>query len=185
MVEKLLELAERQPVYEKHAMLYLCAYSFLLRLPSEALPIVAETGGGCTLRREGSELVLHLRRRKNRPAGSTLRRRCWCTQSRISCPVHRLGPWLDRVPRGKPLFPGISVSQAVSKLREMLWLIGVADSASYRTHDLRRGHAKDLQESGGHVCVALTGRERARGNLLQEHHFGRYLQQDSGPALLS
>lgn len=42
-------------------------------------------------------------------------------------------------------FDGISSSQALRMLRSILGCLGVPDSSRYRTHDLRRGHARDLQ----------------------------------------
>ena len=33
-------------------------------------------------------------------------------------------------------------------LRMLLHSVGVADAAEYRTHDLRRGHTKDMAETG-------------------------------------
>ena len=46
------------------ALLFLTAYVFLLRLPSEALPIaVGNVGGPACLFLEGSELVLRLAKR--------------------------------------------------------------------------------------------------------------------------
>jgi hypothetical protein len=54
------------PNLDTHVMLFLLAYAFLLRLPSEALPITAGEGSGpCALFREGDNLVLELKRRLN------------------------------------------------------------------------------------------------------------------------
>ena len=84
------------------AMLYLTAYTFMLRVNSEALPI---TVGERPLEplREGvhscigvvkDEIVLRLAKRKNKPHGSTIRRGCTCGKGRRMCPVHVLGKWL-------------------------------------------------------------------------------------------
>ena len=68
------------------SMLFLTAYVFLLRLPSEALPIVrvgvgvSPDGKQASVSCDGDSLVLVLDRRKNRLHGSTLVRKCWCTQ---------------------------------------------------------------------------------------------------------
>ena len=69
---------------DEYGMLYLLAYAFLLRLPSEALPAAVGRGGGqSSLYREGDNLVLELKRRKNKPCGSKLVRSCWCKQSQV------------------------------------------------------------------------------------------------------
>ena len=154
----MLRLANQHPAVSAHAELFLLAYAFLLRVPSEGLPVVAggadQANEQAALALEGDELVLRLRRRKNRPGGSTLRRHCWCTTCRESCPVHVLGPMLeDRVP-GEGLFPNISAASAGAFLKKMLESIGVREAGSYRLHDLRRGHALDLQLAGA-FCLGL------------------------------
>ena len=65
-----------------------------------------------------------------------------------TCPLHVLGPALDDASVGAPLFAGITPSKALKALRVMLAAVGVKDACTYGTHDLRRGHAKDLQLSG-------------------------------------
>ena len=134
---------------EAYAHLYLMTYCFLLRLPSEALPVCAgPCDGPATLHREGDKIVLTLARRKNRPQGSRLVRGCWCKQSKATCPLHVLGPFLDKHASGQPLFKGITAACALGVLRDILKTLQVPDFEKYRTHDLRRGHAKDLQLSG-------------------------------------
>ena len=68
-VEKLLHFSEEHREYRVYALLFLTAYAFLLRLPSEALPITAGGDGPCRLVREGKHLVLTLKRRKNKITG--------------------------------------------------------------------------------------------------------------------
>ena len=106
------------------------------------------------------------RSRKNRPAGSQLTRTCWCKQSKVgqlacahdcwrfcacfegSCPVHRLGAFVAEHADDTALFSGICAGVALQTLRRILGALDVKDNWSYRTHDLRRGHALDLQRSG-------------------------------------
>ena len=52
----------------------------------------------------------------------------------------------------KSLFEGITAHEALEKLRFMLAAIGVEKAELYRSHDIRRGHALDLQCAGGD-CV--------------------------------
>ena len=65
-VEKLLEWCQENTDFARFGLLFLVAYVFLLRLPSEALPIQNGRGGeeAACLSREGDKLVLKLRRRQ-------------------------------------------------------------------------------------------------------------------------
>ena len=126
-------------------------YAFLLRMPSEAIPARARVGERC-LRLERGSLVLHLSRRKNKPEGSRLVRGCWCKESKTTCPLHVLGPWLEDCTDGSPLFPSVTAAGALRVLRTMLADLAFPHAAEYRTHDFRRGHAKDLQVSGRRLC---------------------------------
>jgi hypothetical protein len=137
LVRALVVLARERPEFETYSMLFLCTYVFLLRLPSEALPLLAH-GGDFSLASgdaHGSRvLVLSLKRRKN------------------TCPVHVLLPWLLRLPPGASLFPGISPWGALRTMRRMLVILEVPDAGKYCVHDFRRGHALDLQLSG--ACLS-------------------------------
>ena len=147
MLEWLVAWLDKLPELRCYASLFIFTYAFLLRMPSEALP-VTRGGDTCGLSLEDGELVLRLARRKNRPAGSRIRRGCWCRQSASTCPVHRLRPVLESVGEGAKLFEDITPAKAIKMLRGALAALGVPRAAQYRTHDFRRGHAKDLQESG-------------------------------------
>ena len=62
--------------------------------------------------------------------------------------MHILGPIVTRVPAGTRLFPKLSPAGALAALRTILVGLEVEKAECYRTHDLRRGHALDLQLSG-------------------------------------
>ncbi len=145
---QLLEFGKRDPTFERYSLLFLMAYAFLLRVPSEAIPATAYGNGPCRLSREGPYLVLHLDRRKNKPSGSRLVRGCWCKECPRTCPIHVLGPLLDATAPGELLFPEVTAASALHTLRSMLRVLGKDRWHEYRTHDFRRGHAKDLQLSG-------------------------------------
>ena len=100
--------------------------------------------------------MLLLARRKNRPAGSRIVRKCWCGHDRTTCPVHVLGRWFAEHPAGAVPFAGFNVSYARRELRRILGRLKVKDAESFRTHDLRRGHARDLQESGAPLAEILA-----------------------------
>ena len=109
-------------------------------------------------------------RRKNKPEGSTLVRKCWCKDCPRTCPVHVVGKLVEKCVPGEALFggvclcilqscllleslfEGITAHEALEKLRFMLAAIGVEKAELYRSHDIRRGHALDLQCAGGD-CV--------------------------------
>jgi len=54
---------------------------------------------------------------------------------------------------------GITPAAALAALREMLAGIGVVGASEYRCHDLRRGHALDLQLSGAPLWEILAAGE--------------------------
>ena len=58
------------------------------------------------------------------------------------------GLGLANIKDGSPLFAGVIAASALRVLRAVLADLGIPHAADYRTHDFRRGHAKDLQLSG-------------------------------------
>ena len=95
----MVNLSLRKKEYQHHALLFTAAYSFLLRVPSEALPMIEgkhdniPDGQAVAYMKDGA-LFLKLRRRKNKPGGSTLIRHCTCKAvvlSLHSCSVHMSG----------------------------------------------------------------------------------------------
>ena len=76
--------------------------------------------------------------------------------------MHNLGSMLEHVAPGEKLFPGIMAGAACSMLKRMLESVGVQEASFYRLHDLRRGHALDLQQSGAFLlCGTARLRERS------------------------
>ena len=150
----------------KWGMLYLFAYVFMLRVPSEALPVVRGCIGlannslhGSMIFLDGGHLCLKLARRKNKTGGSLLKRTCWCHQCQLTCPVHVLWPFFAKHVVGEKAFPGINAGGALKQLRLMLQLLDVKDFALFRCHDLRRGHAKDMQLNGASLYEILAAGE--------------------------
>ena len=95
----------------------------------------------------------------NKLHGSLLKRSCWCKRSPSTCPVHVLGKYVESMAHGCPLFRSINEYTAPSKLRQRLAKLGVARAQDYRTHDMRRGHAQDLLESGSSLREILSAGE--------------------------
>ena len=70
----------------------------------------------------------------------------WVRQA--TCPVCVLGQMVQAAEEGSQPFKDVTPAAALKQLRQVLEALGVQDAASYRCHDLRRGHALDLQLSG-------------------------------------
>ena len=127
-------------------MLFVASYAFLLRLPSEGLPLAV---GACPEGKEcpvfsaaGGEVEVWFPFRKHRQHPTKLVRACWCEACPITCPVHVLGAYMAEQPVGSQPFVHICQHQALLALREMLTFLGVANAWKHRTHDFRRGHAE-------------------------------------------
>ena len=73
--------------------------------------------------------------------------------------MHVLGPLVIATREGRPLFGGMTSSQALLTLRMILHGLKVQNASAYRTHDLRRGHALDLQLSGAPLWQILQAGE--------------------------
>ena len=73
--------------------------------------------------------------------------------------MHVVGPVLQDFQPGEAVFQGISAQDALVKLRFMLSAIRVEKPELYRCHDIRRGHALDLQCAGVEsvVCRVSVG----------------------------
>ena len=64
-VQEMMVWCKRHVEYASHVVLFLLSYAFLLRTPSEALPVtVGKESGPCALFLEGDFVVLELRRTK-------------------------------------------------------------------------------------------------------------------------
>ena len=109
-----------------------------------------------------------------------VKRFCSVSACEVTCPVCRLRPLVEANADGSRLFPGLSPSEALACLRVLLVMTGVpqvrhrmpfsvrhgfqcglavVQAEQYRTHDLRRGHALDLQKSGAPLWQILQAGE--------------------------
>ena len=147
------------------AMALLMTYVFLLRLPSECLPVrvASDTATDVLLQAvvsaDDESITLRLKRRKNRDGGSTLTRKCWCRSCRETCPVHVLGTFFQRCGAGSSPFASFGAAGVLAALRHWLSALGIQDANKYRTHDIRRGHARDLQRAGSSLWQILQAGE--------------------------
>ena len=179
LVKKLVRMGAVSASRQLWSYLYLMAYVCLLRLPSEALPMAAHAlpSGSVAvpvLTVGDAEIAVWFPKRKNRLHPSTLKRKCWCRSCKASCPAHVLGAFFGGLAKGaQPFamfsagevqrglraisFDLFSAGEALRELRLMLAALDVKDAGSYRTHDLRRGHAEDMRRNGatlGEILLA-------------------------------
>ena len=144
--------------------MYIAAYAFLLRVPSEALPISICMGStdvqaSAAMYFANGSAYLSLATRKNRPRSNLLRRSCWCADCRLTCPVHALWEWAATQGASARPFIIFSASSILRLLRARLESLEVALAASHRTPEFRRGHARDMQEGGRGLYEILSAGE--------------------------
>ena len=157
--------ASNEPKTRAIAMAFLTSYVFLLRMPSEGLPLCVATGLAEDLTLQSvatvtaDALSLRLRRRKNKEGGSVLVRKCWCKQCKLTCPVHVLGLYFVACGAGSQPFAFFHARSALGILRSWLKVMGVKDASFYRTHDFRRGHARDMLRAGARLHEILRAGE--------------------------
>ena len=162
LLEQLLERPGALPEAGGLGFLFAAAYTFLLRLPSEALVIqraasltdASQFRAGLFI--DEKTAVPSFARRKNRERRTTIVRKCWCKRSRATCPVHALGAWLNSRPEGDAPWAGWCATSVRSALRAALRHARVGNADAYGTHSFRRGHAQDIVEFGGRVTDILT-----------------------------
>ena len=106
-----------------------------------------------------NQLCLRLLKRKNKRSGSLLKRACWCNSCKETCPVHVLGKFMEGLAEGEQPFKKFSPSMTLEHLRARLKLLKVENYSVYRSHDFRRGHARDLQARGAHLYEILAAGE--------------------------
>ncbi len=108
----------------------------------------------------------------------------------LTCPVHVVGEFFRRVvyvivgagashlcawrslPERSQPFKLITPPLALASLRSILLALKVPNGIRYRTHDLRRGHAQDLLESGASLVEILRAGE------WRSAAFAEYLDED-------
>ena len=66
------------------------------------------------------------------------------------------GVWAEMKDEGMPLFSAFKPCMVNKGLRKLLHDVGVQNPESYRSHDLRRGHARDMQDRGHTIGQILA-----------------------------
>ena len=159
------------------ALIALIGWPFLLRVPSECLPLRGQQAGEdldseerlarrAVIGLSGAKVVIKLDRRKHMASGSRLVRACICDDyspdslelhiPQLLCPASQLWPAIrQRTPVGELLFPGWNGKRVLSDLRgfaaEREWPRG----ARLGTHSFRIGAAKAALEAGGSFSQLL------------------------------
>ena len=149
------------------AMTYLVCYTFLFRMPSEALPMVNGCGGDdhgehSVIYMGTNVIYLKLKPRKTRPHGSLLKRSCWCDLNTNTCFLCVLRDYLGTLGKWCPLFAGFITGSLRIALRNRLRRIGVPNADEYRAHDFRR---EELARLYVRYC------RQANGNRLPSSNF--------------
>ena len=149
---------------EMWLMLFLVSYIFLLRVPSEALPMRTIKGEQGEFRKGHTKselylqegvLTLRLDSRKNEKLPTTLSRRCWCGKSALTCPIHMFGSWAFGSGTNSQLFEGVTPTLATTMLRRKLKRAEILNAERFTSHAFRRGHARDMAIAGRPVGEIL------------------------------
>ena len=69
------------------------------------------------------------------------------------------GSIFEKLPLGTQPFRRITPANALMTLRSFLIMFGTVDAEAHRCHDIRRGHARDLQHWGRTLYEILTAGE--------------------------
>ncbi|CAK0812009.1 unnamed protein product [Prorocentrum cordatum] len=150
-------------------IIWLLAWEFLLRVQSEAVGLQAGQAAeadklpdgrhSAVWVEDGQYLVLRLRRRKNRPQGSVLRRACTCRSSSIvPCVVHAAWRILANKAPGDRLWAG-TPAVLLAKMRRLLAQLRVQEAEQYTFKAFRAGRATALAAAGKSVGSILTAGE--------------------------
>ena len=165
---KVVHMADHLEMQE-FANFALVCWEFLLRVQSEAIPMLAGTSEDATHLPQGrhsglwvdgaNQLCLRLARRKNRPSGSFLRRACVCaTRGRSMCAVHRMQAHLAAKQVAAPLW-SFTPASALHTLKRLLVLVKEPQSAAFTLKAFRAGRATQLAAQGKSLGTILQAGE--------------------------
>ena len=142
----------------RSAALYVVSYWYLLRVPSEGLPLrLGAVGVDCRRRSEKEIVIEHecatifFRRRKNREQPTKAARPHTCKMGLELCPVCTVESMVDIEGTGEDghLFGGITAKHFNAELKRRLAKAGVVDANLYTSKGFRRGHAQDICKKYG------------------------------------
>lgn len=181
MISKMVRVSDQVgPVGFSEAVVL--AWEFLLRVQSEAVflqkgdprdatSLDPSTHSGVWID-GGGNLVVRLQRRKHRPQGSMLIRKCMCAEVGVDrCPPHRLRSFLANLEVGQRLFAW-STQDWLRLVKRLLILIGSNGSDCFTLNAFRAGKATHLAS-----CGATLGSIPAAGGW-RSSAFLRYVDED-------
>jgi hypothetical protein len=159
------------------------SWEFLLRVQSECIPMERGSPVDATsmpphrhsgLYIDGSgALVLRLKRRKHRPEGSLLSRRCLCrTRGPSRCPPHRLMPFLEKFKVGERLWAW-TPAEFARIMKRMLSLLLTPGADNFSLKAFRAGKATELAKAGSALGTILAAGE------WKSTAFMRYVDEDA------
>ena len=138
----------------KVAALMAVARLFLLRVPSEGVPLQWD-GDHSSISLEPSKATITLVRRKNSKAPVTLSRDCCCRSSgRKLCAVCWLH-YLRRLGNGQGRVFDFTRAHFASCTKRFSTQLGFPEASYVGTHSFRRGMAQDILDHGGSLSVLL------------------------------
>ena len=99
--------------------------------------------------------------------------------------MQRMRELIKKFPEGTLLFKGVTPVAPLAKLRKILGELNVPNAMAYRTHDLRRWHARDLQIDGACGLLLPVLSVQALLHVGQVRRCTRFSQQENGGPLPS
>ena len=152
-VRRMVKGALRNGEVEVAAMLAIARH-FMLRVPSEAIPLEWD-GTHSKIQVGDKSCTLTLTKRKNRQYPTALVRECCCQDSgKLFCSVHWLQFLQHRGGQSGRVF-GLTARGFASRLKVWAESTGVENAQRCGTHSLRRGMAQDILDLGGSLPALL------------------------------
>ena len=153
VVSKMVKAAMDEGSFEVAALMAVACH-FLLRVPSEAIPLEWE-GAHSSVTLNDLTATITLTTRKNVAVPSVLERQCCCASSgRRLCSVHWLMAMRARSQRQTKIFT-VSETEFRTKIESLASRIGANNGSRVGTHAFRRGMAQDIIDAGGSLAVLL------------------------------
>ena len=151
-VKEMVKEALRDGEMETAAILAIARH-FLLRVPSEAVPL-QWLGEHSKIKLSETECTITLSRRKNRNKPKDMTRRCCCAASgRLLCSVHWFQELNKRIAGGRVF--SLTVNHLARKVKHLAERVGVPNAQYCGTHALRRCMAQDILDLEGSLPALL------------------------------
>ena len=164
-VRAMVKIARQQQDFQVAAILAIARH-FLLRVPSEAIPMEWKWPHS-KIELSATACTLTLTKRKNRNTPTSLTRTCCCADSgRSLCSVH----WLLELRRtsdgGAKVF-NLTKGHIGRRVKELAAMAGIEGAQQFGTHSLRRGMAQDIMDMGGSLPTLLNAGDWASSAYLK------------------